>query len=203
MKAGDEIFSTDGNGNLFAGNIVHADPKKCVITLHKTLNNNDQRRFQLHLAVAPTKNIARYEWFLEKATEIGVDVITPLICEHSERGQVRNERLQKIIIAAAKQSQRTHFPILMPPVTFQEFLKMNLTANRFVAYVENRQPVHLKDAYKAGDCVIMIGPEGDFSSNEMQLALQQGFEPVSLGPARLRTETAAIVACHIVNLANE
>ena len=162
-----------------------------------------KRPFSLHLAVAPTKNIARFEWFLEKATEIGVDEITPLICEHSERVQLRIDRLQKIILAAAKQSIKTYLPILHEPRKFDDFIRLNLPAARFVAYVEEHQPLHLKTAYQQGDCIVLIGPEGDFSRKEMDAAFRQGFNPVSLGPSRLRTETAAVVACHIINIANE
>jgi len=161
------------------------------------------RPFRLHMAVAPTKNTARFEWFLEKATEIGVDEITPLICEHSERVQIRIDRLQKIILSAAKQSLKTYLPVLNEPVKFDDFIRLNLTGSRFVAYVEEHQPIHLKTAYQNGDCTILIGPEGDFSKKEMEAAFKKGFNPVSLGPSRLRTETAAIVACHIINIANE
>lgn len=162
-----------------------------------------KRPFSLHMAVAPTKNIARFEWFLEKATEIGVDEITPLICEHSERVHMRVDRLQKIILSAAKQSLKTYLPVLHEPMKFDDFIRLNLPASRFVAYVEESQPLHLKMAYTNGDCAVLIGPEGDFSKKEMEVAVQNGFTSVSLGPSRLRTETAAIVACHIINIANE
>jgi len=165
--------------------------------------NYGKRPFRLHLAVAPTKNTARFEWFLEKATEIGIDEITPLVCEHSERVQIRIDRLQKIILSAAKQSLKTYLPILHEPMKIDDFISLNHPASRFVAYVEEHQPLHLKTVYQNGDCVVLIGPEGDFSKKEMELAFQQGFKPVSLGPSRLRTETAAIVACHIINIANE
>jgi len=159
--------------------------------------------FRFNMDVAPTKNIARFEWFLEKATEIGVDEITPLICEHSERVQIRIDRLQKIILSAAKQSLKTYLPVLHEPTKFDDFIKLNYPDSRFVAYVEEHQPLHLKSAYHNGDCTVLIGPEGDFSKKEMEKAFQQEFKPVSLGPSRLRTETAAIVACHIINIVNE
>ena len=162
-----------------------------------------KRPFRLHLAVAPTKNMARFEWFLEKATEIGVDEITPLVCEHSERVQLRVDRLRKIILSAAKQSLKTYLPVLHEPVKFTDFVSRNNSGARFVAYVEEQQPMHLKAAYQKGDCTIFIGPEGDFSHKEMELAIKSGIIPVSLGPSRLRTETAALVACHIINMVNE
>ena len=203
MRTGETLHLTDGKGNLFEGQILAQDLKSCPVMLTSVIPDYGKRPFLLHMAVAPTKNIARFEWFLEKATEIGIDEITPLICEHSERVQIRVDRLQKIILSAAKQSIKTYLPTLHEPMKFDDFIKMNHTTSRFVAYVEEHQPMHLKTAYQKGDCIVLIGPEGDFSRKEMDSAFQQGFNPVSLGPSRLRTETAAIVACHIINIANE
>lgn len=203
MRVGETLHVTDGKGNLYEGQIQAQDIKNCPVMLTSVTSEYGKRPFRLHLAVAPTKNIARFEWFLEKATEIGIDEITPLICEHSERVQIRTDRLQKIIISAAKQSLKAYLPVLHEPVKFDEFIRMNHRVSRFVAYVEEHQPVHLKVAYSNGDCLVLIGPEGDFSKKEMDSAIQQGFASVSLGPSRLRTETAAIVACHIINIANE
>jgi 16S rRNA (uracil1498-N3)-methyltransferase len=200
---GDKIHLTDGTGNLYEGEILAQDLKKCPVMLTSVSSGYGKRPFSLHLAVAPTKNIARFEWFLEKATEIGIDEITPLLCEHSERVQIRTDRLQKIILSAAKQSIKAYLPVLHEPVTFDTFIKMNHPASRFVAYVEEKQTLHLKQAYQSGDCTVLIGPEGDFSKKEMEVATKNGFVSVSLGPSRLRTETAAIVACHIINFINE
>jgi 16S rRNA (uracil1498-N3)-methyltransferase len=203
MRAGDLIHLTDGNGNLYEGRLMAADTKACVVMLEKEQREVGKRPFRLHMAVAPTKNLARFEWFLEKATEIGVDEITPLICEHSERVQIRVDRLRKIILSAAKQSLKTYLPVLHEPVKFTDFLSRNNSGARYVAYVEEHQPTHLKEAYQKGDCIVCIGPEGDFSRKEMELAIKSGILPVSLGPSRLRTETAAMVACHIINIVNE
>jgi 16S rRNA (uracil1498-N3)-methyltransferase len=203
MKAGDPIQLTDGAGNLYSGSIIAPDSKSCPVLISEVLPEYGKRPFRLHMAVAPTKNLARFEWFLEKATEIGVDEITPLICEHSERVQIRIDRLQKIIVAAAKQSLKAYLPVLHEPLKFADFIRLNQHGSRFVAYVDEHQPLHLKTAYQSGNCTILIGPEGDFSANEMKLALDCGFTAVSLGPSRLRTETAAIVACHVINLENE
>jgi len=203
MRTGDPINLTDGNGNLYEGRLLSADTRNCVVMIEKVQAESGKRPFRLHMAVAPTKNMARFEWFLEKATEIGVDEITPLICEHSERVQIRVDRLQKIIISAAKQSLKTYLPVLHEPVKFTDFVNRNNSGARFVAYVEEHQPIHLKEAYQKGDCTVLIGPEGDFSRKEMELALKSGIIPVSLGPSRLRTETAAMVACHIINIVNE
>ena len=203
MRVGDTIYLSDGLGNLFEGKILGQDIKNCPVMLLAVLPEKGKRPFRLHMAVAPTKNIARFEWFLEKATEIGIDEITPLICEHSERVQIRTDRLQKIILSAAKQSIKTLLPVLHEPVKFDTFIQMNHPGSRFVAYVEEHQPVHLKSAYIKGDCTVLIGPEGDFSRRELDAAIQLGFSSVSLGPSRLRTETAAIVACHTINILNE
>jgi len=203
MRSGDPIHLTDGNGNLYQGRLLSADTRNCVVMIENVHVETGKRPFRLHMAVAPTKNMARFEWFLEKATEIGVDEITPLICEHSERVQIRVDRLQKIILSAAKQSIKTYLPVLHEPVKFNDFVGRNTEGARFVAYVEEHQPVHLKEAYKKGDCTVFIGPEGDFSHKEMELAIKSGIIPVSLGPSRLRTETAAMVACHIINIVNE
>ncbi len=203
MRVGETLNLTDGNGNLYEGQILAQDIKNCPVMLTSVTTDYGKRPFRLHMAVAPTKNIARFEWFLEKATEIGIDEITPLICEHSERVQIRIDRLQKIILSAAKQSLKTYLPVLHEPMKFDDFIKLNHPDSRFVAYVEEHQPLHLKSSYLNGDCTVLIGPEGDFSKKEMDKAFQRGFKPVSLGPSRLRTETAAIVACHIINIVNE
>jgi 16S rRNA (uracil1498-N3)-methyltransferase len=194
---------TDGIGNLYEGQLLTQEAKGCGVMLLTVETEYGKRPFNLHLAVAPTKNTARFEWFLEKATEIGIDEITPLICTHSERVQIKTDRLQKIVLSAAKQSIKAYLPIVNEPMKFTDFIKLGHPEARFVAYVEEKQPIHLKAAYHHGDCTILIGPEGDFSKAEMDLAISNRFKPVSLGPARLRTETAAIVACHIINLLNE
>lgn len=203
MRVGDTIHLTDGSGNLYEGKILAQDVKNCPVMLNSVTCEFGKRPFKLHMAVAPTKNMARYEWFLEKATEIGVDEITPILCEHSERIQLRSDRLQKIILSAAKQSLKTYLPRINEPVKFDDFIRMNHTNQRYVAYVEEHQPQHLKSVYHDGDCVVLIGPEGDFSKSEMNKAIQNKYVPVSLGPSRLRTETAALVACHIINILNE
>lgn len=203
MRTGDTIHLTDGFGTLYTGQIMGQDIKNCPVMIMGMTPDFEKRPFRLHMAVAPTKNTARFEWFLEKATEIGIDEITPLICEHSERVQIRTDRLQKIILSAAKQSLKAYLPTMHDPVKFNDFIRLNHPASRFVAYVEEHQPMHLKTAYQQGDCTVLIGPEGDFSKKEMVAAFKNGFIPVSLGPSRLRTETAALVACHIINIANQ
>jgi len=158
----------------------------------------------LHLAVAPTKMNERYEWFLEKATEIGIQEITPIICEHSERKVIKTDRFQKILESAMKQSLHYYLPKLNEPIAFKDFIKKEFDGQKFIAHCEETDKKSLKNELENGkDVTILIGPEGDFSVKEIQLAIENSFIPVSLGNTRLRTETAAIVACHSVVFKNE
>lgn len=203
-KAGDTIQITDGRGGLFEAVVNNNDPKKCLVTVVSTSAMLPRRPYQVHIAVAPTKNIDRIEWFLEKATEIGISEITPVICEHSERTVLRTDRLQKILISAMKQSMNLHLPLLNEPVKLANFLKKEYSGQKFIGYVEEKQEVLLKQRYQKGsDCLVLIGPEGDFSKEELEKAKQKGFETISLGNSRLRTETAALVATMTINLLND
>jgi 16S rRNA (uracil1498-N3)-methyltransferase len=189
---------------LSEAEIADANPKKCRLTIVNSALDFGKRNFHLHIAIAPTKNIDRFEWFLEKATEIGIDEITPLLTSHSERKTINAERLEKILVSAMKQSLKAYLPQLHELTTFKELIINNKTENKFIAYCDEIQKIHLKDlATKGNNTLILIGPEGDFSPEEIKLAIENGFKVVSLGESRLRTETAGIVACHIVNLANE
>ncbi len=201
-KEGDVLNITNGKGWLFEAEIVMADLKKCTASINsKTLQ--DKRNYRLHLAVAPTKMNDRYEWFLEKATEIGIDSITPVICDNSERKVIKQERLEKIIQSAMKQSLQCYLPKLNPAISYKRFLEQDLLGQRFIAHCEETQKQSLKSQLKPStDYTILIGPEGDFSSQEIALALEHGFTPITLGDTRLRTETAAIVACHSIALLN-
>jgi 16S rRNA (uracil1498-N3)-methyltransferase len=203
MKTGDSIFLTDGCGNMTEASIVDAVSRNCTVKTIKTLKDYEKRPFHLHIAIAPTKNIDRFEWFLEKATEIGIDVITPLICAHSERTHVKTERLQKVVIAAMKQSLKAYLPFLQEPVKFIRFIQSPFDGEKFIAYCGQNETIELKNVYRKGaKALILIGPEGDFSPEEVDLAKKQGYIPISLGKSRLRTETAGIVACHTINLLN-
>lgn len=204
LQTGDLVQIVDGTGGLFKAEIADANPKKCKLAIIESEWNFGKRNFHLHIAIAPTKNNERLEWFLEKATEIGIGEITPLISERSERKTVNPERLEKILVSAMKQSVKAYLPRLNSPQSFKELVKQPSNGKKFIAYIEEKQSVHLKNVVGKNDNVlVLIGPEGDFSPAEVQLALQNGFQPVSLGDSRLRTETAGIVACHIVNLAND
>ena len=201
-KEGDLLHITNGNGDLYKAEILEANPKACKAEIRQTQKHHP-KMFWLHMAVAPTKMNDRFEWFLEKVTEIGVNEITPIICEHSERKTVKRERMERVIQSAMKQSLRTFLPKLNEAVSFSDFLEQEHRGLRFIAHCEKEEKVELKRRVAADkDITILIGPEGDFSHLEIQKAYEKGFVSVSLGEARLRTETAAIVACSTVNLIN-
>jgi 16S rRNA (uracil1498-N3)-methyltransferase len=202
-KDGDILFVTNGLGFLFECSIVLAIETKCTVAIMR-FTQSERAHVDLHLAVAPTKMNDRFEWFLEKATEIGVSEITPIICEHSERKFIKNERFEKIIVAAMKQSNQHFLPKLNDPIIFKDFLKQEFSDQLFIAHCEETDKQQLKKLLlPKTPATILIGPEGDFSAKEIQLALDTKFIPVSLGNTRLRTETAAIVACHSVAFVNE
>ena len=202
-KSGDILEITNGKGWRFEGELTIADIKHCTVAIiSKSLQN--KRSYNLHLAVAPTKMNDRDEWFLEKATEIGVETITPIICDHSERKVIKTERFEKIIQSAMKQSLQYFLPELKAPVAFKDYMTQEFTEQRYIAHCEETAKKSLKSQLKRNEnCTILIGPEGDFSVKEIEIALQHNFIPVTLGTTRLRTETAAIAACHSVAFANE
>ncbi|GAA4934652.1 16S rRNA (uracil(1498)-N(3))-methyltransferase [Algibacter agarivorans] len=200
---GDTLHITNGKGWLFTAEISIPNINKCIANIvSKTLQ--PKHNYNLHLAVAPTKMNDRYEWFLEKATEIGVDSITPIICDHSERKFIKHERFERIIQSAMKQSLSCCLPKLNEAINFKDFIKQGFTGDLFIAHCEETDRKSLKQALKPKtDVTILIGPEGDFSVKEIEMAVQNNFIPVTLGETRLRTETAAIVACHSVAFVNE
>lgn len=202
LKKGSIIHMTDGSGNLYEAMVVDENPRKCQVKIQNVTSEYGKRNYHLHIAIAPVKNLNRFEWFLEKATEIGIDEITPIICDHSERIAISTSRMQKIIISALKQSLKAYLPILNEPVPFSKFISSSKKSPKFIAcYHENNK--HLKNLYKQGnDAVIIIGPEGDFSEDELKGAIDNGYQPVNLGESRLRTETAALVSCMVVNIIN-
>lgn len=202
-KEGDILHVTNGLGFLFTTEIILASEKKCTIKIN-SFEEFSKSDFYLHLVVAPTKMNERYEWFLEKATEIGIHEITPIICDHSERKIIKTERFDKIIQSAMKQSNQFHLPKLNDPISFKDFINQKHSGKLFIAHCEETQKKLLKEAIQPKEkYTILIGPEGDFSEKEISIALQNNFIPVSLGNTRLRTETAAIVACHSIVFANE
>lgn len=203
-KVGDTIHFVDGKGSLYTGEIIGTGKKSCTIGI-KTVDFQAERRPKIHIAIAPTKNINRFEWFLEKATEFGIDEITPLLCFHSERKNIRLDRLEKVVLSAMKQSLKSYLPKLNDLTTFKDFINSEkiTESQKIIAHCQTGREGHLQDLYKVGqNATILIGPEGDFAEAEIKIALQQQFQPISLGEARLRTETAGIAACHIFNLKN-
>lgn len=197
------LYVTNGKGMIFTSEIVIADTKNCVISISEE-KQQKQPAYKLHLAVAPTKMNDRYEWFLEKATEIGISEITPIICDHSERKVIKKERFDKILESAMKQSLNCHLPILNDAISFKDFVSKSTENNKFIAHCEDSKKQSFKNQLKPNtDLLVLIGPEGDFSPKEIELAFANNFTPVTLGETRLRTETAAIVACHSVAFTNE
>ena len=202
-KGGDNIFSTNGLGYLFQMEITLASDSKCTVSVLST-EIQKAPRYRLHLAVAPTKMNERFEWLLEKATEIGVSEITPIICDHSERTTLKSDRMEKIILSAMKQSASCFLPKLNASVSFKTFVKSIGPGQNLIAHCLDADKKSIRNVIEpAKDVTILIGPEGDFSENEVKSALANGCIPISLGGKRLRTETAAIVACHSIAFINE
>jgi 16S rRNA (uracil1498-N3)-methyltransferase len=202
-RGGDVIHITNGKGNLFHSEISLESEKKCEVKIIK-IEDFEAKNYHLHIAIAPTKINDRLEWFFEKATEIGIDEITPIICDHSERKVCKIDRAEKIIQAAMKQSNQFYLPIINEPISFSEFIKKETNSSKFIAHCEENKKDFFKNSIQPNQNILMlIGPEGDFSPKEISLALENNFIPVSLGNTRLRTETAGIVACHTVALINE
>ena len=210
LDAGDEIMLMDGKGSFYLAEITEATKKRCFYQLKETLPQPRQWQGHLHLAMAPTKNLDRVEWLAEKATEIGFDELTFLNCKFSERKVLKTERIDKILISAMKQSHKAWKPILNEMTDFKDFMKRDFKGGKFICHcygeendVELGKKVLLKDVLKAGeDALVMVDPEGDFRVDEVLEAERNGFQSVSLGESRLRTETAAIVAVHLMNLFN-
>ena len=201
---GDEILLTDGRGTTYTARITNPHPRHCEFEILSSEKQKKSHNLYLHIAIAPTKNIERLEWMVEKCTEIGVDEITPLLCRFSERKQIRTDRLEKIILSAAKQSLTPYLPKLNPLTEYDTFVRSAKEETRFIAHCYKDEKHPLRDAVQRGkSCLVLIGPEGDFSEKEVSDALALGFMPVSLGNSRLRTETAGVVACHTAVLMNE
>lgn len=203
-REGEELFVFDGKGNLFDTRIKNIGKKEVTVHIVRLMQTEETTQPKLHIAIAPPKNIERFEWFVEKVTEIGVAEITPILCKHSERKELRLDRIEKILLGACKQSLKLTVPKLNSVTRLENFIStQNSETRKFVAYCDEKA-IHLKDAYRGGfDAVIMIGPEGDFSKDEILLAEKNEFETVSLGKSRLRLETAGVFAATIFNLANE
>lgn len=203
-KEGDEILLTDGKGAFYDAEIIQAHPKHCIVNILNVISQSKPWAFDLQIAFAPTKNMDRTEWFAEKATEIGIDRLSPLLCAHSERKEIKNTRIEKILVSAMKQSQKAYLPLLDDMSTFRSFVKQDFKGDKYIAHCYDGEKQLLKDIYPKGNpALILIGPEGDFSEEEVALAVDCGFRSISLGNSRLRTETAALVACHTIHVLNQ
>lgn len=201
---GDILYITNGRNQLFTAEIILANDKKCNVSIVNTTNQPKTWGYYLHIAIAPTKNNDRLEWFLEKATEIGIDEITPIICKHSERKTIKKERLDKVIVSAMKQSLKFQLPKLNPSMSFVEFINQNHEGDLFIAHCEETDKKSLKGELKSNQKItILIGPEGDFSVKEIEMAFLNKYIPVSLGKNRLRTETAGLVVAQNLSFFNE
>lgn len=205
LKTGDPVSLIDGLGGMFDAIISTADARQCILEITGTRQVPSARNFNLHIAIAPTKNLDRFEWFVEKSVEIGIDTITPLLCQRSERRILKTERLHKLIISTMKQAMVPYLPVLNELTDFGKFTRSlkGLQGNRFIAHCEESEKQLIKNALIPGsDVVVLIGPEGDFSPEEIRLALDNEFIPVTLGQNRLRTETAGLFVCTAINLLN-
>ncbi len=204
MRSGDTIHFTDGEGSIYEGIITEDDPHNMKVSVTGVTKNAGKRQYRLHVAISPLKNDDRLEWFIEKAVELGIDEITPLICARTEKKRIRKERLEGLILSAMKQSVKSFLPKLNDAVTFTEFVSWGSTGRKLIACCDQQfERQAITSATRRGeDVVIMIGPEGDFTEEEIRFAADAGFLPVHLGTSRLRTETAGVAACCSVYLAN-
>jgi 16S rRNA (uracil1498-N3)-methyltransferase len=205
MKNGTPVKVIDGKGNLHEGVISKADPSECEIKIHNVVTGFEKRNYRLHIAISPLKNPERFEWFVEKCVEIGIDEITPLICKNTEKQKINPQRINKIIISAMKQSLKAGLTILNEPVSFEEFINRDFQSSNMIAHCSPAGEKFKIDqvCIKGTDALFLIGPEGDFTEKEIDMATSSGFKPVHLGSSRLRTETAGIAACYSIYFLNQ
>jgi 16S rRNA (uracil1498-N3)-methyltransferase len=206
LGTGEKVQVIDGNGGYYNAVITLPDAKHCKLKVTETIEKLEKRNYSVHVAIAPTKNMERFEWFIEKSVEIGIDTITPLLCHHSGRRVLKTDRLERLIISTMKQAIIPVHPILHELTGFKEFITKQgkNDTDLFIAHCEETGRKKLSEVCRPGkNTLVLIGPEGDFSPDEIRLATDHHFVPVSLGQNRLRTETAGIVACHTVNLCND
>lgn len=199
-KQGDTLFFTDGKGCEYTVKISSINKKSCSVVIINKKKQDKKHKGHLHIAIAPTKNISRFEWFLEKSTEIGIDEITPIICSNSERKVINHERCNKIIISAMKQSLKHYLPKLNDIITFKKFTEKNIQGVKYIAHCHESKKLIFHKLKKTNKTTILIGPEGDFSKEEIELAVNKNIKSITLGKMRLRTETAAVTSVLINNI---
>ena len=197
-RVGEKVHAVDGIGGFYEAELIDDNAKACRLSVVKRSEDFNPLPYDLHIGIAPTKSIDRFEWFLEKATEIGVSSISPLLCERSERKVLRLDRLEKVIISAMKQSKKAYKPLLNQPLALNKWLKQGEGESKLIAHCDEGSKENLWQMKLSGSIKLAIGPEGDFSNKELDLAAENGFSPISLGAYRLRTETAGIIACSAV-----
>lgn len=203
LTVGDEVNLIDGRGGFYKAVITDDHPKHTALKILEAIQGFQQRNYYLHVAIAPTKNIERIEWFLEKATEIGIDEITLTICDRSERREVNTDRLTRIIVSAMKQSLKAYLPKLNEPVKFDHLVSKSFAGKRYIAHCAEGEKQYVAHSLLQGEnSLVLIGPEGDFSEREISTAVAYGFQQVTLGHSRLRTETAALASCMEVAFVN-
>lgn len=203
MKEGDKLTVTDGKGSFHECILVHAHPKQCTVSIQNSVEKPKGWGFRLRVAFAPTKQMERNEWFIEKAVEIGIDQLTPILCKYSERKEIKKERFEKIVVSAMKQSQQAVIPVIDELTGFEDLISRPFNGKKYIAHCYNIPKEPLVQLYRKGeDALILIGPEGDFSPEEVRKAIAAGFEPVTLGESRLRTETACLTAIHTIHVIN-
>lgn len=205
MTKGTPVRLIDGKGNLYEGIINQPDIKKCMVSITNVIHNFERRNYRLHIAISQLKNQERFEWFVEKSVEIGIDEITPLVCRNTEKQSVKKERINNIIISAMKQSVKAFKPVFNDPVPFLKFIEAEHNGVKMIAHCREDFPrTRIDDIYQPGDSgIILIGPEGDFSEDEISTASSNGFKHIHLGSSRLRSETAGVVACCQVSFINQ
>jgi 16S rRNA (uracil1498-N3)-methyltransferase len=205
MNEGTPVRVIDGVGNLHEGVINKADPKACEIKITNVIHNFEKRPYRVHIAISPIKNPERFEWFVEKSIEIGIDEITPLICKNTEKQTIKPDRINKIIISAMKQSIKAGLTVLNEPIKFDDFIMKDTDGIKLISHCSTQTGRNKIDTEysKGDDAIILIGPEGDFTGSEIESAVRYGFRPVHLGKSRLRTETAGIAACHSFYFINQ
>lgn len=203
MREGDKLTVTDGKGFFYDCILMQAHPKRCLVNILQTIEQPKGWNYNLKIAFAPTKQMERNEWFVEKTVEMGIDRFTPILCHYSERKEIKKERLEKIAVAAMKQSQQAHLPEIEELTNFENFISHPFEGKKYIAHCYDLPKTPLAQLHKKGeDALILIGPEGDFSQEEVEKAMAAGFEPVTLGNSRLRTETACIAAAHTIHVIN-